>query len=152
MFKRLFQSGSNAMYVGFSWDSDEGVWLSDGLFNYWGNVENAFNSAPIVSDIVNSSLAGNITVAAHSLGNMVLGQAIQQYGLRANQYFMLNSAVPTEAYNSSQLAETGDPEQNLMAIPDWHDYYNANNNSNPRRLWASDWYRLFTDSVDDKRK
>ncbi|MCP4990692.1 MAG: alpha/beta hydrolase [Colwellia sp.] len=118
MFKRLFQSGSNAMYIGFSWDSDEGL-ISDGAMNYWGNVENALNSAPIVSNIINNSLTGDITIAAHSLGNMVLGQAIQQYGLTPNHYFMLNPAVPTEAYNASQLAETGDPKKNLMTIPDW---------------------------------
>ncbi len=152
MFKRLFQSGSNAMYVGFSWDSDEGAWLTDGLFNYWGNVENALNSASIVADIINNSLIGDITIAAHSLGNMVLGQAIQQYGLAPNYYFMLNPAVPTEAYNASQLAETGDPKQNFMTIPDWYDFYDETNNTNPRRLFASDWNRLFTANVNDKRQ
>jgi hypothetical protein len=45
MFKRLFQSGSNAMYVGFSWDSNKGV--SDGKVNYWSNVENALGVVPL---------------------------------------------------------------------------------------------------------
>lgn len=152
MFKRLFQSGSHAMYVGLSWDSDEGAWLTDGLFNYWGNVENALNSAPIVSNIINNSLTGDITIAAHSLGNMVLGQAIQKYGLRTNSYFMLNPAVPTEAYNSSQLADTTGPEKNLMAIPDWSDFYDDSHDTNPRRLWSSDWYKLFSDNVNDRRQ
>lgn len=151
VFKRLYHSGSNAMYVGFSWDSNEGAALTNGLFNYWGNVENAFNVANMVSDIINSGLDGNLTIAAHSLGNMVLGQAIQQYGLKADKYFMLNPAVPTEAYNGTQLAESGEATgQNLMAIPDWHGYFDAANKDNPRRLWASDWHRLF--SGTDKRK
>ena len=80
MFKRLFQSGSNAMYVGFSWNANEGVWPTNGELNYWSNVENAFNNAPIVSDIIQTALSGDITFAAHSLDNMVLSQAIQYEG------------------------------------------------------------------------
>jgi hypothetical protein len=96
-------------------------------------------------------LSGSVTAAAHSLGNMVLGQAIQQYGLRPDNYFMLNPAVPTEAYNGTQLAGNGlITGQNLMALPDWYDYYDAIRTNNPRRLWASDWYQLFTGT--DKRQ
>ena len=150
-FKRLFHSGSNAMYVGFSWDSNEGVWLSEGLFNYWGNVENAFNVAETLSTATSLGLSGDVTVAAHSLGNIVLGAAITKYGLRPQHYFMLDPAVPLEAYKPTQLAHAAATENdglNLMSHPDWHPFYFPHE-PNPQRFWASDWHQLFDDS--DKR-
>lgn len=152
VFKRLFQSGSNAMYVGFSWDSNGGS--IDGLFNYWGNVESAFNVAETVSAVISQGLDGEITVAAHSLGNIVLGAAITQYGLRPQRYFMLDPATPLEAYDPSQLAVTTDNNgHNLMSHPDWHTFDNKEKaealNLNPQRLWSADWHKLF-DSSDNR--
>lgn len=153
-FKRLYHSGSNAMYVGFSWNANEGVWPTNGELNYWGNVENAFNTAPIVSDIIQTALSGDITVAAHSLGNMVLSQAIQYEGFTPDNYFMLNPAVPVEAYDSGQLAqdENGvDGRNNPMIIPNWEMYYHAERVVQERRLFASDWHSLF-DNTDNRSK
>ena len=141
VFKRLFHSGSSAMYVGFSWDSNEGT-LS-GLFNYWGNVENALNIAQYVSQIITQSVSGDVTIAAHSLGNMVLSEAVTAYNLSPTRYFMLDPAVAIEAYFSTQLATVSGNVINEMYHPDWRQYHNNQEPSNPRRIFASDWYRIF---------
>ena len=143
MFKRLYHSGSNAYYTGVTWKGDEG-----GGLNYWGNVENALNTAPIIKSVL-TPLTGQVTVAAHSLGNMVIGEAIQRHGFTPNNYFMLNPAVPTEAYNTLQLAQTT-AQENVMVSDDWQEYYDTNI-GNPRRLWPTDWHRLFP-STDNRNK
>lgn len=139
VFKRLYHSGSNAYYTGITWNGNEGG--AGGGLNYWGNVENALNTAPIMKSLL-SSLTGRLTIAAHSLGNMVVGEAIQNYAFNPGSYFMLNPAVPTEAYLSSQLADDSNNDSfNDMSHPEWHQYQ--------QRLWSTDWQKLF--SVDDGR-
>lgn len=136
MFKRLYHSGSNAYYTAVTWKGDEG-----GGLNYWGNVENALNTAPILKELL-SPLTGKLTVAAHSLGNMVVGEAIQNHSFTPDNYFMLNPAVPTEAYDAGQLAgDENNDTFNDMSHPDWHPYL--------PRLWSTDWHKLFLN--DDGR-
>ena len=82
IFKRLWQSGMNAQ-----------------LPNYYVNVENAFASAGPFAEALRKT-TGRKVVMAHSLGNMVVSSAIQDHGAPVDVYFMLNSAVPAEAYDT----------------------------------------------------
>jgi hypothetical protein len=46
-------------------------------------------------------LSGETTVAAHSLGNMVVLSAISDYGATPSHYFMIDSAVAMEAIDGT---------------------------------------------------
>ena len=129
MFKRLWQSGCNAAYYAVTWRGDAG-W-PNGMF-YHDDVEKAFLTSPFLASQL-SSLTGQTTILAHSLGNMVVSSAIQNCGLRPDRYFMLNAAVPAEAFDATQwnTAETSNP----FEFEDWVGY--------PSNSWASCWHTLF---------
>jgi len=140
MFKRLYQSGSRAMFTAVTWYGNEGQ-ISDWIpfvggstLDYYANVVNAFETSSGLVAAING-LPGQKYIAAHSLGNMVVSSAIKDYGLNVSAYFMLNAAVAREAYDPDAL------NINDMRHPDWQNYSN--------RLWAAEWYQLF-DSADGR--
>jgi len=149
MFKRLFQSGSKAQFNSISWAGDEGIPVA-----YWNNVFNAFNTAEDLKWLIGQVPGSSKTVIAHSLGNMLMGSAIQDHGLNVAHYFMLNPAVAIEAYAGNQL------DIREMRHSDWDDYYKLEtsetsattnfDNACGRRLWASEWHRLFDPSYTCK--
>ena len=133
MFKRLWQSGSNCAFTMVTWYGDDSRhwWYLDNTPNYYVNVEHAFHSAPALTNIV-AQLQGEKVIAGHSLGNMLVSSAITDHGMQVSSYFMLNAAVPMEAYD--EYAITPESSYN-MANPDWHEYTN--------RLWASRWHEAW---------
>jgi len=131
VFKRLYQSGSNAYYTGVTWLGNAGF---PAKLNYWGNVEGALNTATVIQGVL--STLPDLTIVAHSLGNMVISEAIQNHNFTPSNYFMLNPSVATEAYLASQLAgDVNNDGFNDMSHPEWHPYQ--------QRLWSTDWFRLF---------
>jgi len=91
-------------------------------------------------------------VMAHSLGNMVTGSAIIDHNASVNQYYAMNSAVALEAYGDTTPHSNMVPDS-LFATHDaglfvftgyhWNEY--------PPQTWASEWYTLFTNNVNDTR-
>ena len=143
VFKRLWWAGMESAFTVVTWRGDEGqgdYWLA-GLTtpDYQGNVENAFASASGLASAVNA-LPGRKYMMAHSLGNMVVSAAAQDHGLVYNRYFMLNAAVPVEAYDSTDGVT--DETLNRMTPDTWRGYSN--------HLRASRWHDLF-DSGDARR-
>jgi hypothetical protein len=137
MFKRLYQSGSLAKFWGMAWEGDLG------LINALHYQESAAN-ALIVSSNFNAqvgTVSGTKIVLAHSLGNMVVSGAIQDYNLSVNKYFMLDAAVATECYDPLTFndATTG----NYMLHTAWSGY--------DADTWCSKWFELFS-SPDDREK
>jgi len=133
IFKRLYQSGSRAMYTAVTWQGDEDplIGLMPAAAYYHLDVINAFQVASaLVSEV--TDLPGQKYVAAHSLGNMVVSSAIRDHGFNPARYFMIDAAVAMEAYKSSAY------EPLDIAEPPWPSYTN--------RLWASEWYKLFDES------
>ena len=136
IFKRLYQSGSRAMFTAVTWFGNEGQvpewipwWLGGGSTpDYYANVVNAFETSSNLAAIV-TDLPGKKCIAGHSLGNILVSSAIKDNSLSVNAYFMLNAAVAREAYKSNAL------DTATMRHPDWQNYSN--------RLWASEWYQLF---------
>jgi len=141
MFKRLYQSGSRAMFTAVAWRGDDSKipsWLplvGGATPNYYLNVTHAFKTAESLKKSV-VLLPGDKYIAGHSLGNMVVSSAIVDHGMSVNAYFMLDAAVPMEAYDSTVW------ERNNMRHPNWQGYTNT--------LWASDWHQLF-DTGDGRR-
>lgn len=141
MFKRLWQSGCQARFYAVAWYGHDGMLgdAFDGGDNYHGNVVHAFETAPYFNTVFSDD-ADDTTVLAHSLGNMVLCSAIQDWFFQPERYFMLNAAVPAEALDVStwNAAETDNP----FEFEDWVGY--------PSKSWASRWHELFP--TNDVRK
>jgi len=147
VFKRLYQVGCDARFLGVTWEGDQGQIDPHLLFgkcftpDYWRNVYNAFASSSTLATVVNG-LTGcskaKTVIAGHSLGNMLVSSAICDHGLLAEQYFMMNAAVAREAYSTTHIAT----DKNLVSNPNWRSpvwgFY-------PERLWASEWKNLYTD-------
>ena len=140
MFKRLWQSGSGARFHGVTWFGNDGI--NNGALNYHGNVVHAFEAAPHLRNYVNNSLSGEKTVMAHSLGNMVVSSAIADHGMGVGKYFMLNAAVPAEAYDESSW-HSDDSGLNPMMHNDWAGYAG--------RTWSARWHELFLNNPNDDR-
>ena len=126
IFKRLWQSGANMEFYPVAWESDIGP-----SYNYQVNVSNAFVTASRLAPYVNS-IPGRRVVIAHSLGTMVAAAAIQDYGMQVEKLIMLNSAIPSEAFDPS-LADLS--PTNGLVHDEWTGYTNA--------CWTSEWHKLF---------
>lgn len=138
VYKRLYWSGSKAMYTGVSWEGNEdplGI-LWPVAISYHLDVRNAFDiSAQFANNV--TALSGQKHVIAHSLGNMVVSSAIEDYGLNITSYFMIDAAIAIEAFNSSQLAAGN------MRPANWIPYFD--------RTWAANWHKLWRFNTSDNR-
>ena len=130
IFKRMHQMGSKARFVGVSWYGDTGT-------DYHHAVHHAFLTGDILNDQLD--LDGDMTIAGHSLGNMVVSHAIEYGGLEPKRYYMLNAATPVEAYDPNQTqGADGRLMENFMTEKSWKPL-----RAHRKKLFASDWYRLF---------
>lgn len=135
MFKRLYWSGSRAKFWGITWN---GAQTKLGItFDYHINVVNALETAPALKNFLSTNVTGDISIVAHSLGNMVVSSMLSDNDSfwesnstsRINNYFMVDAAVAIEAYD-------GATDQSLdMKHSDWDGYESF--------LWSSEWYRIF---------
>lgn len=134
MFKRLWHSGAQMEFHPIAWESDIGP-----AYNYQVNASNAFVTASRVAPLVNQ-ISGRKVVIAHSLGTMVAAAAIQDYGMQVDKLIMLNSAIPSEAFDPS-LADYS--AANHLVHADWTGY--------PSQCWASRWHEFYNADPDDAR-
>ncbi len=132
MFKRLWQSGSEARFHGVTWRGDYGYVPG---FHYQDNVNFAFQTASHLKNYI-ESINGDKTIIAHSLGNMVVNSAISDHQMKAGKYFMLNAAIAAEALDVS-FWQTN-PNQNVMVPSDWFEY--------PSNTWCATWHQLFSEN------
>jgi hypothetical protein len=139
-FKRLYFSGSKAKFTGLTWWGYRSQSLSAGTYkspNYYENVVNAMRSGNSLAFEANS-YTGDVTIAGHSMGNIVVSSAIVDHGMNYNRYFLLNAAVATEAYDSTTITPT---TASNMTNSDFQNY--------DKSLYASNWHELFTDNRKD---
>jgi len=125
VFKRMHQLGSNARFVGVTWNGDTGL-------DYHKAVFQALQTGAAFGEV---DVSGEATAAGHSAGNLVLGQAIQSGVFIPARYYMINAAVPIQAYDGG--AGTTD-----MVERDW--------TSVDPGFYASNWHRRF-DGTGDAR-
>lgn len=134
VFKRMFALGSRARFVGVSWHGATGL-------DYHQAVFHAFQTGDALAAALNLPAGTDITIAAHSLGNMLVSHAIQDGGFAPSRYYMINAAVPLEAYDfAGVLAE----QRAAMTEQGWKD-------SDPR-LYSANWHELFRDDPGDFRQ
>ena len=74
------------------------------------------------------------SVLAHSLGNMVVSEAICSYGFKPDNTILLNAAIPAEAFDAS--LQDAEANKTTLVPQDWRDY--------DSRTYASRWNELFS--------
>jgi hypothetical protein len=141
-FKRLWQSGSRAMFTGVSWYGSQGqkntyipgIGLTSA--DYHINVRNAFLTAPYLAGAVANLPGAHKFAIAHSLGNMLVSSAIVDHKMGVENYFAIDAAVAMEAYDGGTLKKDDMVNPGHVGSYHWTDY--------DRHLWASEWYQLFS--------
>lgn len=134
VFKRLWRLGLDAGFTIVAWPGNEGqVWVPRVGYatpDFYRNAQNAFEKAPLFASYCNALPGQRKYYIAHSLGNMLVSAAAQDWGLEYERFLMLDAAVPIEAYDPS-------PETRAEAMtPDaWKPY--------ERRVRPTCWYDLF---------
>ena len=125
MFKRFYASGSQARFIGVTWRGDTAP-------NYHEAVFRAFQTGEALAKNLLSFVDGPITLAGHSLGNAVVGNAIQRGNLVPQSFLAINAAIPAEAYSSDTC--TLSQRQNMTELS-WRKY--------DAHLYASYWNEIF---------
>ena len=141
MFKRLWQSGSQARFTAVDWYGNESqIWegvpvLGGESLDYYVNVRHALDTASGLARAVNA-LSGDKIMLAHSLGNMLVSAAAKDHQMAYSKYYMLNAAVPVEAYDATasnaEMREHG-----------WSDV--------PLGKWAANWHTHIPYENDPRR-
>ena len=133
MFKRLWVAGSRSMFTAVDWYGDSSqyhslIYMDTVSPDYYANVMHAFATASNLVDAVSSLPGTNKVMLAHSLGNMLVSSAAVDHNLQYDRYYMLNAAVPMEAYDAGEFTSN-------MVDSVWRDV--------PVNYRASNWSRLF---------
>jgi len=113
-FKRLYWQGYHGRFGSFRWptDYDFNATLMDALFqphNYDGSEYTAWLSAAgLLNKLknLNSQYPGHVYVLAHSMGNVVTGEALRQaaqqgLGQIVNTYVASQAAIPAHVYDAT---------------------------------------------------
>lgn len=130
-FKRLYVLGSNARFVGVTWNGDTGL-------DYHRAVYHAFQVGDELPRALGFLDASRTLLIGHSLGNVVASQAVQA-GFTPASYCLLNAALPIEAINAAGLPPGQAAE---MTEQLWRPYQ--------RRLFAAEWAKL--QPIGDQRR
>lgn len=136
-FKRMFWSGSNARFSTFAWFGYESqTWsflplISGVTPNYQVNLLNCFGTAKSFKQYLDL-IDAETTVAAHSMGNILVGSAMHDWGARPKNYLMLNSAAAKECYDGTEANDAA--QDSRMVHPAWAPY--------GKELRASEWHKL----------
>ena len=143
-FKRLYWSGSRARFYTVTWFGNETQGTvpgyPDATPDYHANVNNAFSAGRWLANYL-TSIGGADVAAGHSLGNMVISSAIQDWNAPVGQYYLIDAAVAAESYSQDESKNTN------MAHPNWVE----NGSAYAERLWASEWHSLFASSDNRSR-
>ncbi|HWD91716.1 MAG TPA: LamG domain-containing protein [Verrucomicrobiae bacterium] len=129
VFKRMYWAGSRAKFYAVTWDGFDSQVLKQVSINLQINIVHALDTAPSFAEFI-ESLNGPTTVAAHSLGNMVVLSALSDYAAPVTNFFMLDAAAAIESVDGTT------PQNTNMIYSEWLPYTN--------RLYASEWHNLFS--------
>ena len=138
VFKKLWWAGLDRGFIAVQWRGNEGQTLLElplvGYVtpNYYGNVQNAFQTAPALSNAL-QTVQGPKWFIAHSLGNMLVSAAIQDYGMQYEKFFMLNAAIAMEAFDPTNGITQVSHDN--MTPEAWTNYTD--------RVRATHWFELF---------
>lgn len=123
IFKRLRALGSNARFVGVTWNGDTGL-------DYHRAVFQAFQTGDGLPGALRFVDEARTSLLAHSLGNIVACQGVQA-GFTPAHFYLLNAALPLEAIAGEAVTQTYLAD---MTEASWRPY--------ARRLYAADWSKV----------
>lgn len=144
VFKRLWQSGSNARFWALTWAGDYN-WLGSpfNALHYPQDVYQAFMTADALKQLVETVQpdSSKRVLMTQSLGNGVACEALRR-NLRVDKYFMFDAAIPSEAVDGS--LQDANAEIRRKYVPsDWNGYDPAS--------WAANWHKWFSRNEQDMR-
>jgi pimeloyl-ACP methyl ester carboxylesterase len=120
MFKRLWHQGFRGHFASFRWDTRK----SDGMFDT-GEYNRSENRAYVYAAALkqwadNLSNTYTVDIIAHSMGNVVCGEALRQ-GLQVRNYVLMEAAIPMSCYvpDASRLPRLEDKDRDYPT-PDYH--------------------------------
>lgn len=128
-FKRLYWQGYQGRFGSFRWPTGNGFsGIISGIFdsrNYDNSEFNAWLSANgLLNKLagLNSQYPGHVYLMAHSMGNVVAGEALRMAGTNqmVNTYIAMQGAVPAHGYDAST------PNRNTYLPPDCYAHYSTN--------------------------
>lgn len=144
VFKRLWQSGSNARFWMFTWSGDYN-WLGNAFngLHYQQDVYQALKTGAALKAFMESAQPASAKriLMSQSLGNMVACEAMRQ-GLSVGKYFMFNAAVASEAVDGT-LQNANAAVKSKYVPSDWSDY--------DPQSWAANWHKWFSNDATDSR-
>jgi hypothetical protein len=116
-FKRLYWQGYQGRFGTFQWPTTYHTADIEAVFDYDIGEFTAWLSAKPLENLLTGTLAtrygsGNIYILAHSMGNVVTGEALRLAasdgsGQIVNTYVASQAAVPVHNYDPSQSAPSG---------------------------------------------
>ena len=155
MFRRMYWSGYRDNYIGLCWRGDDAMllgeywdptkdrWLT--IFNFNENVHHAFRTSHaaylFIEEALNSSNGKEVNLMAHSLGNLVMWDAIRLHTRKQNPKLINNvisveGAVWSDAFRQKEMLEYDDPFEDyaLYTITDlesnsWSHWFRHPSNS-----------------------
>lgn len=146
VFKRMWWSGLKARFHVVTWfGNDTQVYVpGNGLVSpdYHVNVEHALKTSTNLCAIA-SLYGGPNYFAAHSLGNMLVSSAIQDWSMPFDRYFMINGAVAGEAFDISQQSLSAEYKAR-MTPTEWTGFRDE--------FRAADWWETAGFESDDARR
>ena len=113
MFKRLWHRGFRGRFIAYHWDTywfNSWKWVNDlagvdvgaALAHYNDSEYIAWqDAATALKNHVNHLDFTNKNIVAHSMGNIVVGQALNEE-MAVNNYALLNAAVPAACYDEDE--------------------------------------------------
>lgn len=128
MFKRFYVLGSQARFVGVTWRSDTAPDYHEAVFR-------ALVTGEGLTSRLGFTAGAPVTLAAHSLGNLVVSNAIERGGLKPAAYLAINAAMPAEAFDANYNSTA---QATHMTEANWRSY-------NPH-LYSRNWAKLFASS------
>jgi len=137
MFKRFFWSGSKAKYVGVYWFGDPLTGMNSYVPDYHQAVKNAYPTSQKIKELIDQ-LGGDVTIAAHSLGNMVVSHALQFRGAVVSKYLAIDAAVALESYDGQEVFAG-----NMIGYGNHEDSSDNEWKKYDDRLYSTEWHKLF---------
>ena len=112
MYKRLWHRGFTGRFAAFHWDTwwfNNWQWVDDlgggpieaALSQYNDSEHTAWQSGAALKAFVDGLPFLHKNVTAHSMGNIVAGEALR-LGMQASNYALLQAAVPAACYDDSE--------------------------------------------------
>ena len=148
IFKRMYQAGFKGRFVGVTWHgaSDN----SAGAPDYHSAIYDAFVTSEVLAEEIPKYTVGasSVTLAGHSMGNVVISNAISQFGLVHDKYFMIDAAVAIEAYDAEQVTVVS---RGLEVPKMFERMIEAKWKGYSEDVMASNWHKLFNEG-DPRRK